>query len=697
MWSLALALVLQGSPDLAPQSSAPLATRVSAERLADWHELVASEPHAAGSEGDQRLIETLAKTFRGMGLEVEVHRFTAYLSAPVSARLQVTSPFELELPLSEPPLPGAPASEAADAIERLGWNAYSGSGDVTAPVVYANYGRREDFEALRALEVDCEGCIVICRYGGNFRGYKAKYAEEAGAAGLLIYTDPRDSGFGRGTMSPEGGWATCDQIQRGSLKTLPWSGDPLTPGVEARAEAARLDPDEVALPRIPVQPCGWIAATQIMAQMKGPEAPKEWRGGLPLSYRLTGGEDLRVRLAVEQTRGLVESANVIARLPGKDPAKGGHGTMIGCHHDAWVYGASDPTSGLIGVLEAARVLTDRAKELGPPRRPITFAAWGAEEHGIIGSTEFVEAREDAIRASADAYINLDAAAGGMNLYLSASPSMTALLREAAAKVPVEGLEAGTTALDAWRGKRPEPRVGFLGGGSDHVSFLARCGVPSVSINAGGAPGTAYHSLYDDLTWYRRVVGADYRSARMVTGLTVELADRISRAQVLPLTALGAEADLGATLARVLEGVELTDRQADLLQALLGTCGEARKVQEKVEALGRTSRALDPLTVGPLTAERADVIIRGLDRAWLRPSGLPGRPWYKNLYTAPDETSGYAPWPLPGIQKARLEGDADLLTAELEALEGVLDSRLALARSLAELLEKGPGRDPAEDD
>ncbi|MEM9380323.1 MAG: M28 family peptidase [Planctomycetota bacterium] len=669
---------------------AGLVAAVDPEALARWHDLVASVPHPAGSPGDALVIERLAGAFESLGLDVEVHEFVAFLSRSIDAGLWLVSPAEVELPLREGVLPGSKWSASADDALRLGWNAYSGSADVTGEVVYANYGRREDFRTLAELGVDCRGKIVLARYGGNFRGYKAKYAEEAGAAGLVIFTDPADSGYGRGVVSPEGGWANCDQIQRGSLKTLPWSGDPLTPGAEATAEAERLEPDEVALPRIPVQPVGWQAATQIMGPMRGGSVPAGWQGGLPFRYRLEGGPDVRVRLMVEQERSLVRTANVLGSLRGTESGEDAPGILIGSHHDAWIYGANDPTSGTIAMLETARVLAERAREEGPPRRTITFAGWGAEEHGIIGSTEWVEGNRERLIASGDLYVNLDAAASGMRLGVSASPSLSTLFRGAAERVPQPGDPAGRSALDAWRGDGAEPRVGFLGGGSDHVSFLALCALPSASIGARGAPGTAYHSLYDDLAWYRRVVGADYASAALVARIVTVAVDRASMAPVLPLD----WSEPARALARTSRG--LGEQNAETLpgRAVLALVGRAEAQAERADALERRFAAAS--RAGALSdAARAEIEAaqRRAERAWLHEPGLPGRPWFRNLYAAPDETSGYAAWPLPGLQKAVLESDAALGAEQLALLAAVLDRRDAALERIASAIGADPASDP----
>ena len=661
-----------------------LVRSITAEHLRAWHELLASRPHPAGSEGDAEVIAALAGAFTELGLEVEVHRFTAYLSRPVGASLRLLAPAEVDLPVTEFALPGSSYSEVDDPLLRLGWNAYSGSGAVEGEVVYANHGRKEDFARLAELGVDCTGKVVLARYGGNFRGYKAKFAEAAGAAGLIIFTDPADSGYGRGLETPEGGWANCDQIQRGSLKTLPWSGDPLTPGVEATPEARRLDPEAVALPRIPVQPVGWQAAAQIMAPMRGASVPSDWQGGMPFRYRLEGGPAVRVRLEVQQVRELVETANVTGTLRGTESADGAPGIIVGAHHDAWIYGADDPTSGTIAMLETARAVTDRARAGGsPPRRTVTFAAWGAEEHGIIGSCEWVEGRRQSLIAGGDLYLNLDAAASGLDLGVSASPSLTSLLHGAAAAVPQPLAGPGVSALDAWRGDRPElPAPGFLGGGSDHVSFLALCSLPSASVGARGAPGTAYHSLYDDLAWYRRVVGPGYESARLVTGITAVAVDRAANAPLLPFDLgepAGALARAAADLGRVHPALFDESGLEDLVGAAAAQAERAERLQARLVSsaaageLGREHRA------------RLDAAIRGLDRAWLDEAGLPGRPWYRNLYTAPDESSGYAAWPLPGLQKAVVDSDAPLASRQVARLQGVLSRRRAALERIEALL------------
>ncbi|MEZ6195137.1 MAG: M28 family peptidase [Planctomycetota bacterium] len=411
---------------LRAQTPAPppedLVAAVSPKALRSFHELAAGRVHRAGTPADLEHCEALAAAFRKMGYEVELHEIHPYLPSPVRAELEIVAPERLRLPVKERVLDDDPWS--ADEEIEFGWNAYAASGEVTAEVVYANFGRDVDFARLRELGVDCRGKIVLARYGGNYRGYKAKFAEEAGAAGLVIFSDPADAGYGRGLSWPEGGWANDSSIQRGSILTLPWAGDPLTPGVCATADAERLDPAAIALPRIPVQPIGWAAAQEILGRMRGREAPGDWQGRLPFRYRLVGGSDLRVRVLVEQKRSLAKTFNIVATLPGRESPD--DYVVFGSHHDAWTFGAADPCAGVITVLEAARVLAERAFAIEKPWRPrrgIRFALWGAEEQGIIGSTEWVESRPAEIAAHAIAYVNLDMAAMGLQLSASASPSL----------------------------------------------------------------------------------------------------------------------------------------------------------------------------------------------------------------------------------------------------------------------------------
>ena len=665
---------LAQSPDAAAVSRMP-----DAARLAELHELLASEPHVAGTPGDARTIERIAARLREYGagiegFEVEIQEFFPLLARPVKARLEIVGAEAaprrgvLALGVTEPNLAIDPATAHPDLD--IAWNAWSGSGVAEARVVYVNYGRREDFARLAELGVDPRGKIALARYGGNYRGYKARFAEDAGCAGLVIFTDPADSGFTRGKTWPDGGgWANADCIQRGSLLTLPYVGDPLTPGVFASRDARRLEPASVRLPRIPVQPIGYGAAQQILMRMKGPAAPAEWKGGLPCEYAL---EDpaLTLRLEVEQVRAITPTANVVARLRGARAPE--EQVVVGAHHDAWCFGAADPLAGTICMLESARNFCELARAGRRPDRSIVFCAWGAEEYGILGSSEFVEA-EPRLAARTVAYINLDMAAMGLKPGAAVSPTLRASVQRALSAAP--GPRGEGRALDAWsRDAEGAPGFGDLGGGSDHVAFWCHAGVPSVSLSAGGSEGTSYHSNYDTVAWYRATVGDDYAAARLVTG--------IASAMLAEFAETG-HADVSAR-----ELVRDCIVQCDRLVKLASDRGLGVDAIEEVGAAARgclpLAEAVDARVASAPRPGDAESLA-ALTAMWIDSDGLPGRPWFRNLYAATDRHSGYATAPWPLLREAIEDADSAEPTAA-EAIGTAVAPYLKRMRDLRLRLE-----------
>lgn len=611
-----------------------------AARLAATHALLASEPHVAGSPGDARTIERLAAEFRRMGegvegFEVEVQEFFPLLARPVKARLEIVgaAPAKpgdrrgvLALPVTEPNLAIDPQTAHPDLD--IAWNAWSGSGVAQAGVVYANYGRREDFARLAELGVDPRGRIALARYGGNFRGYKAKFAEEAGCVGLVIFTDPADSGTAKGKTWPEGGsWANADCVQRGSLITTGYIGDPLTPGRFASKDAERLDIASAALPRIPVQPIGYGAAQEIFMRMKGAEAPKEWRGAMPCAYPLSD-DALVLRLEVEQRREVMRTANVIARLRGATLPD--EQVIAGSHHDAWCFGAADPLAGTICTLESCQNFCELARAGVRADRTLVFGMWGAEEYGIFGSSEFVEKDAAGLAARTVAYINLDMAAMGLKPGGAVSPTLRAAVTRALAAAP--GPRGDGSALDAWpKSKDDRASYGDLGGGSDHVAFWCHAGIPSVSLSAGGSEGTSYHSNYDTVAWYRGAVGADYAAAQLVTGMT---------SAMLAELAHGGRPHISAT--------ELVADAITQAQRLVKLAGERGLPSADIAAVAAALDECLPLARSVDAAGAADPSLIAL---WMSYDGLVGRPWFRNLYAATDRFSGYATSAWPRLREA----------------------------------------------
>ena len=583
----------------------------------------------------------------------------------------------VSLPINERNLLEDPATAHPDLS--YGWNAYSGNGDVTAPVVYANYATREDFAKLRELGVDVKGKIVIARYGKCFRGYKARFAQEVGAAGLIIYTDPGDSGFTKGKVWPDGGgWANDLCIQRGTLNTLPYPGDPGTPGVFSSDSVVRDDPAKLDLPTIPVQPIGYAAAGQILARFKGADVPEAWRGGLQLPYRLQSGEGWKVRLAVKQERFIGVSANVIATLPGA--VRPDESVVIGCHHDAWGYGSADPGAGTMCLLEAARCVADLALRGIMPARSIVFAAWGAEEFGIIGSTEWVEAHDAEMRTSAVAYVNLDMAAMGPNPGMSLSPDLDPVARAAAAMVPAAGEPMETVLARMQRLSEGRPLFGPLGGGSDHISFVCRLGIPSVSMGAGGSAGTSYHSNYDTVNWYRAVVGDDYASARMVTQTTLALAALAAEAPCTPARVQW----VGRMGMEQLEALEKRTKDPLMLEQLKRVRPGFQSILLRGEAIDRALDATAELT--PQNDTRVRSGMRRFQQAFIDPKGLDGRPWFLSLLAASDRDDGYAACMLPLLSEAITDADLQRLESATERMQNAQ----ALAEDALTQIEVGLG-------
>jgi N-acetylated-alpha-linked acidic dipeptidase len=656
----------------------------SAAALRQTHRALTAEPHPAGTSGDHRVIEYLADYFRTLGLDTRIHWLDLYLARPVEAELELVlrddasgaqSETRIGLPVKEPVLAEDPytADEALD----IGWNAFAATGDVTAEVVYANYGTKEDFERLDEMGVSVAGRVVLARYGRNFRGYKARFAEARGAAGLIMYTDPEDSGYVRGLMYPEGGYANGDQIQRGSILTLPHPGDPLTPGHPATHDATRLDPAEVGFPTIPVQPVGWNAAAPIMRAMAGPVAPEAWQGGLPFNYRVTGGPGVLVRLRVEQERTLMRTANVTGTLHGTGAPE--QLVVVGGHHDAWTHGAGDPCAGLMLILESARCFAQLANEGHRPRRSIVFAAWAAEEYGLMGSTEWVEANRDALAEHGVAYLNLDMSAMGPSFGASAAPTLKPLILDATRDVP-HCADADRSVHDSWADRFgvDEPSVGTMGGGSDHVGFYCHLGIPSMSLGAWGSKGVSYHSAYDNIRWYQRVVGDDYLPALMLTRVTNLVLARLAGGDVAPLAPSRYARDLPTHLASVAAraealGVALDTSVLDDALERLETAGDwCEERIAKLNSSGKRHRRAE-----------ANRRLVQLERAWLF-EGLAARPFYRSLWVATDADSGYAAWLLPHLRAAVEARDeaaaADALRTYEEAISRLVQRLEALGAS-----------------
>src|SRR5216684_2479390 len=490
-------------------------------KRAEQHlKILTALPHIAGSVEDHNTAVYVNKQFHVAGLETEIVEYRVWMNRPAEISVSVTAPANVKM--------NGPTREHVDGDTMpdnpkvvMPFSGSSPSGDVEADVVYANYGTPEDFKKLEDMKVDVKGKIVIVRYGQNFRGVKSFIAEEHGAAGVIIYSDPQDDGYFKGDAYPKGPWRPATGVQRGSIQYMfKYPGDPTTPGFASTTdlpEARRVKPEQAAsMPKIPTTPLSYGDAQPILQNLAGPESPRDWQGALPFTYHVGPGP-VKVKIHLKQDYQYWPIWNVIGKIPGaKYPSEW---VVLGNHRDAWVYGAVDPNSGTAAMLETVHGLGELLKQGWRPDRTIIFGSWDAEEQGLIGSTEFGEEHDRELTANAVAYFNLDVAVSGPNFNASAVPSLKGFMRDVTQQVPSP---KGGTVYDVWKEEKqkserkpvdmnqiraPNARgdsdvpVGDLGSGSDYSVFIQHLGVPSADMTSSGAYGV-YHSAFDDFTWFK---------------------------------------------------------------------------------------------------------------------------------------------------------------------------------------------------
>ncbi|EAZ82845.1 M28 family peptidase [Algoriphagus machipongonensis] len=606
---------------------------------------ITKNPHIAGTPENELVQQYMSKIMSEAGMDVKLYPYDVYLpNHPGESHLEIVSPVKMTLSQQEAILEEDPFS--ADDRLYLGFNAFSGSGDVTAEVVYVNYGTREDFAKLKEMGVDLTGKVAIARYGGNFRGYKAKYAEEAGAIGLVVYTDPKDNGYTRGDVYPDGPYYNETTIQRGSMLTLDWTGDPLTPNepalpLDGPVKVDRLDPKDVDFHTIPVTPIGYGAAKEILSRMKGQDVPEEWQGGLSFDYKIEGGEDLQVRVMVDQPVDFIRANNVVGTFKGsKYPDEW---IILGAHFDAWSFGATDPNSGTAMLLTLSEAIGKLVKEGKAPERSIMIGHWDAEEQGVIGSTEWVEHMRDELKANAIAYMNFDGGVNGRNFGASAAPTLKKIIMDAAKDVAFP--DSSKTVYEVWAGKNDEPRMGNLGGGSDHIAFYMHVGVPSLGGGTGGL--TAYHSNYDNFHYYSKFVEPSFKLGGTVAQVFGLVALRLANGDVIPYDVPRYAQDLEGHFENALKKVQTIAPDFEKFE-------KSSKALEMLEASSMEyQKALDAAmisgNVSDKDLEKINEELIGLEKSWIDPKGMYYGEWYKSLYVCNDPFSGYASWILPGIQ------------------------------------------------
>ncbi|MBO6590299.1 MAG: M28 family peptidase [Muricauda sp.] len=627
------------------QTEATFLKTVDFPKYREHLQKLTEKPHVAGTAANEEVANYMATVMENAGMKVDFYPYDIYMSTSGgSSSVELVTPYRRPLNQQENILDEDRFS--SDPTLEKGWNAYSGNGDVTAAVVYANYGTKEDFERLAEMGIDVKGKIVIARYGRNFRGYKAKFAEQYGAAGLIMYTDPADSGYAKGLVYPEGYTYNESAIQRGSVLTLDYQGDPLTPfepalPLDGKMKVQRMDPSEAALHTIPVLPLPYGSAKEIIGNMKGKPVPQEWQGGLPYTYRLEGGEELTVRLYVDQPKEFVRVSNVVGTFKGTEYPD--EWIILGCHYDAWAFGATDPNSGTAMLLSLSESIGKLVKSGNGPKRSILIAHWDAEEHGVIGSSEWVEQLKDELGAKAVAYLNFDGGVSGKNFGASSSPTLKNLVSEMAKKVDYPYSEKSL--YDQWRGDKEEPTIGNLGGGSDHIGFYMHVGVPSLSGGAGGP--TLYHTNYDSFHFYETFVDPEFKMGGTIEQWTGLMTLRMANAELIPYDVERYTVDLKGHFAKAVEKIKGFHAEFEGFD----------QVDQSIATLEKNTQLLDEtlanaLSSGALSKKEIKDINRqliALEKSFIDEKGMYYGSWFKSLYASTDPFSGYASWILPGLE------------------------------------------------
>ena len=628
----------------------------SPDNLREYMRTITAEPHHAGAPGSRKVADYVLAKFKSWGLNAQIEEFESLIPYPTERVVELVGPERYVAKLKEPPVDVD--GDSNDAGQLPSFNAYSADGDVTADLVYVNYGTPEDYEELAKLKIDVKGKIVIARYGRSWRGIKPKVAWEHGAVGCIIYSDPRDDGYFPGDVYPAGAYRPEQGVQRGSVMDMPiYPGDPLTPGWASERGGRKLDRSEAkTLLKIPVLPISYADAVPLLSNLKGPVAPESWRGALPITYHVGAGPaKVHLKLAFEwQERPLF---NVIARIEGSQYPD--EWVIHGNHHDAWVNGASDPTSGNVALMETARGLGELLKTGWRPKRTIVIASWDGEEWGLLGSTEWVEKHQAELTTKAVAYVNSDSTGKGW-LVMEGSHSLQTFVNEVARDVQ-DPRGSGKSVLEAKRAREidqarsDEARakllhgdlaIDALGSGSDYTAFLDHLSIASLNLGfAGdGSANGVYHSIYDSYYWYTHFSDGDFSHTAALSRIMGTALLRLADADILPFEF----ESTASTLARYVDELQKLSDDAKAgvdLKPLRKSIDGLRSAAEKYEsALGNTKQ----VPSGSL----ADLnrTLYSTERAFRYEAGLPRRDWFKHLIYAPGFYTGYGVKTIPGIRE-----------------------------------------------
>ena len=654
------------------------------------HRIFTSEPHPAGSKRNNELAKYVADEWRKQGIEdVVIRQYDVYSTDPKSTSLEMIAPVSYKATLREAAYKEDP--DTSNPGISSAWTGMSTSGDITASLVYAHSGNPEDYELLRKNGIDVKGKIVIVRYSNpySYRGFKALTAQREGAAAILIYSDPAEDGFKKGKVFPDGPWGPETHIQRGAITyDFMVPGDPLTPGWASVPGARHLSPEEAtSLPKIMALPLSWADAKPLLENMDGPDAPEDWQGGLPIKYRL-GGERVKLHLKIEMDNSIKPYYVVEGRIRGAELPD--QWVVLGNHRDAWVFGGVDPSSGTASMLEMTRAFGTLLKQGVRPRRTIVFCNWDGEEIGLTGSTEWGEQFADDLRKKAVAYINVDSSASGPDFDGSAIGSLAPMLVETS-----RGLQdpSGSSLYDAWHASRQKKAKETnstvndfeladtrIGSGSDHTVFLNYVGVPVIGLSFD-SPYGVYHSAYDNFYWMNHFGDPGYKYHTLVSNLWGVLALRLSNADLLPFDFASYAQHIRAFVTDMSKGKDLSQLDLKPLMSKLDALEQAGvKVNEAA------AHALTSLPSANVLARSNDAML-AVERNWLNPQGIPGRPWFKHTLYGARYT--YAHLELPGLTEAVEASDWPRARQQAEIIEAAVDRNIKLLSEMAQGLKDQP--------
>ena len=704
----------------------------SPDNLRDYMKRLSARPHHVGSPYDKENAEWILSRFKEWGWDAHIENFEVLFPTPKERLVELVEPTKFTAKLEEPTVPEDPTSSQHD--EQLPtYNAYSRDGDVTGPLVYVNYGVPEDYEQLERLGISVQGAIVIARYGGSWRGIKPKVGAEHGAVGCLIYSDPRGDGYFQGDVFPAGAFRPREGVQRGSVMddTL-YPGDPLTPGVGATKAAKRLPLEDVqTITKIPVLPISYGDAQPLLAALKGPMAPEQWRGALPFPYHLGPGP-AKVHLKVKSNWDIKTLYDVIARVGGSEYPD--EWVVRGNHHDAWVNGAEDPISGLVAELEEARAFGELLKQGWKPKRTLIYCAWDGEEPALLGSTEWAEEHADELSRHAVAYLNSDSNGRGY-LFMGGSHSLEKFINGVARDIEdpekkisvwkrsqlrrIEGASSPEERQEAR--ERPDLRIGALGSGSDYGAFVDHLGIASLNLGYGGEDGGGiYHSIYDDFYWYTHFGDTSFVYGRALAQTAGTAVMRLADAELLPFDF----SDFADTIHKYTDDLkkllkskqdEVRERNKEIEEgvftatadpqksfvppkpeevppylnfaplenatdALTQSAQRYRKAVEKANANGGAALASAPLS--PLN----ELLVQS-EQKLTSPEGLPGRPWYRHEIYAPGVYTGYGVKTMPVVRESIEQKKWKQADEGIIEVGRILAAEAALINSAAAELEK----------